>query len=76
MPGNCFFKFREIDIERVWPEHALFQKLIHILDQSDLAKLAFIIESEPIVVGENKEHSRVPARRSLGGGGAFSSSLK
>src|SRR5205085_6567297 len=57
-----FFEFRNIEIERIWAECSLFQKLIHILDQSDLAQLALIIESEPVVFGENEQHPCVRRR--------------
>src|SRR5439155_8381290 len=55
-------ELREIDTERVRAQCALFQEFIDILQQSDLAKLALILECEAIGIGENKEHSRMLRR--------------
>ena len=38
-------KFRKIGIECIRSEVALFQKFIDILDKSDLAKFALIVET-------------------------------
>src|SRR6266568_4756004 len=57
-----FLQIRKIDIKGIWPERAHFQKLIDILDQSDLAELALIVEGEPVISGKNEQHARVRRR--------------
>src|SRR5439155_5605473 len=52
-------ELREIDTERVRAQCALFQEFIDILQQSDLAKLALVLECEAMGIGESKEHSRM-----------------
>ncbi len=52
------FELGEIDVERVRTDAASLQKLIHILDQLDLAKFSLIVEREPVVVRESKKHAR------------------
>src|SRR6266542_5966633 len=59
---------READVERVRAEATFPQVFIYILDQPDLAEFALILECKAMGVGENEEHSRMPARRSLGRG--------
>src|SRR5438094_499753 len=50
---------READVERVRAQCAFLQKFMDIFQQSDLAKLALILECEAMRIGENKEHSRM-----------------
>jgi len=62
MFSEQFFEFRKIDIKGIWPERAFFPELIDILDQSDLAELALIIESESVIFYKNEQHPRVARR--------------
>src|SRR5439155_27356843 len=52
------YEFGETDVERVRTDAASLQKLIHILDQLDLAKFPLIVEREPAVVRETKKDAR------------------
>ena len=52
------FELGATDIERVRTDAASLQKLIHILDQLDLAKFSLIVEREPAVVRETKKDAR------------------
>ena len=54
---NCL-ELRETNFERVGAKAARLQKFIHILDQLDLAKFALIVERQPAVIRETKNHSR------------------
>src|SRR6476660_7027177 len=54
--SNCL-ELRETNFERVGAKAACLQKFIHILDQLDLAKFSLIVEREPAVVRETKNHS-------------------
>src|SRR6266536_3351189 len=62
-------ELREADVERVRAEATFPQVFIYVRDQPDLAEFALILECKAVGIGENKEHSRMPARRSLGAGG-------
>src|SRR5437879_13581112 len=62
MFSEDLFELRETDVERVRTQCALFQEFIEIFHQSDLAKLALILECEAVGIGENKEHSRMVRR--------------
>src|SRR6266496_2258326 len=53
------FELLETDVEGVRTPCALFQEFIDILQQSDLAKFALILECEAMGIDENKEHSRM-----------------
>src|SRR6266542_4693637 len=68
MRSQQLSELREADVERVRAEATFPQVFIYIRDQADLAEFALILECEAMGIGENKEHSRMPARRSLGGG--------
>src|SRR6266498_3042659 len=61
-------ELRQADVERVRTKATFPQVFIYILNQADLAEFALILECEAMGVGENEEHSRMPARRSLGRG--------
>src|SRR6266545_8054779 len=61
-------ELRQADIERVQTKATFPQVFIYILNQADLAEFALILECEAMRIGENEEHSRMPARRSLGRG--------
>src|SRR6266540_7433438 len=61
-------EFREADVERIRTEATFPQVFIYVRDQPDLAEFALILECKAVGIGENKEHSRMPARRSLGRG--------
>src|SRR5207245_8762997 len=52
------FEFGETDVERIRTDAASLQKLIHILDQLDLAKFPLIVEREPAVVRETTKDPR------------------
>src|SRR6266513_1367080 len=62
--GAAMFRERllessKIDIDRIWSEGALFQEFSDLVDQSNLAKLALIVEGEPVVFCENEQQPRV-----------------
>jgi len=61
-------ELRQADVERVRTKATFPQVFIYILNQADLAEFALILECEAMRIGENEEHSRMPARRSLGRG--------
>src|SRR5205814_3612516 len=65
MFSEYLFELRETDVERVRTQCAFFQEFIDILKQSDLAKLALILECEAMRIGESKEHSRMLRRLPL-----------
>jgi len=65
MFSEDLFELRETDVEHVRTQCALFQEFIDILQQSDFAKLALILECEAMAIGENKKHSRMPGFRLL-----------
>ena len=54
---NCL-ELRETNSERVGAKAARLQKFIDVLYQLDLAKFALIIEHQPAVIRETKNHSR------------------
>lgn len=56
--SNNGFELRETNCERVRAKAACLQKLIHILDQFDLAEFPLIVERQPAVTREMKNHSR------------------
>ena len=55
--NNCL-ELREINFERVGAKAACFQKFIYVLDQLDFAEFALIVERQPVVIRETKNHSR------------------
>jgi len=57
-----FPEFSKVKIKRIRAQRALFQEFINIFQQSDLTELPLIVERQAVVVGENKEHSRMPRR--------------
>ena len=52
------FELRRDNSERVGTKAASLQKFIDILDQLDLAKFSLIVERQPAVIRETKNHSR------------------
>src|SRR6266567_6741791 len=55
-------EFREADVERVRTQATFPQVFAYILDQSDLAEFALILECEGMRISENKDNARVPWR--------------
>src|SRR5260370_25869924 len=62
MFSKDLFELPESNVERVQAQCVLFQEFIDILQQSDLAELALILECALMGIIENKEHSRMPPR--------------
>lgn len=54
MFSKDLFKLRETDVERVRAQCPLFQEFTDVFEQSDLAKLALILECEAMGIEENK----------------------
>src|SRR4029077_16838293 len=50
-----FSELPESDVERVRAQGALFQKIVYIFDQPDLAEFALILKCEAVRIGEDKE---------------------
>src|SRR5436309_4641299 len=57
-----FSELPKTDVKRVRAQGALFQKIVYIFDQPNLAEFALILECEAVRIGEDKEHSRMPRR--------------
>jgi hypothetical protein len=53
-----YLELGESNFERVGADAACLQKFIHVLDQLDLAKFPLIVERQPTVTCETKNHSR------------------
>lgn len=54
MFSEDLFELRETDVERVRAQCALFQEFIDTFQQSDLAKLALILECEAMGMAKTK----------------------
>src|SRR5206468_5077796 len=54
-----FSEFPGTEIKCIRSQFVLLQKFVDISEQSDLSKLALIVERQTMVVGKNKQHSRI-----------------